>query len=82
MINSEADLPVPVGASATVAPRVLERIEEFDSCGGNMSTYLKRLELYFEANSVEPQRKVALLLMMVGTKVYETLRGLLAPDAP
>ncbi|ETW97619.1 MAG: hypothetical protein ETSY2_44310 [Candidatus Entotheonella gemina] len=44
-----------------------------------MSTYLERLELYFDANAVEASRKVAVLLTVIGSKTYDTLWSLLAP---
>jgi hypothetical protein len=47
-----------------------------------MSTYLERLELYFDANAVEASRKVAVLLTVIGVKAYDTLRSLLAPTLP
>ena len=48
----------------------------------NISSYLERLQLYFEANSVGDERKVAVLLTVIGAKTYETLRSLLAPVLP
>ena len=61
------------------APRVLGRLQEFDPRVDNMSTYLERLELYFDANAVEPARKVSVLLTVIGARVYDTLCSLLAP---
>ena len=40
------------------------------------------MQLYFEANTVENDRKVAVLLTVVGARTYETLRSLLAPARP
>ena len=40
------------------------------------------MQLYFEANAVKDDRKVAVLLMVIGPKMYETLRSLLAPALP
>lgn len=67
--------------ATTAAPRVLGRLQEFDPGVDNMSTYLERLELYFEANAVEAPRKVA-VLTVIGAKAYDTLRSLLAPTFP
>ena len=47
-----------------------------------MSTYLERLELYFEANAVIESRKVSVLLTVNRAKAYSTLHSLVAPDLP
>lgn len=75
--SSGADGTVPMAA-----PRVLGRLQEFDPRVDNMSTYLERLELYFDANAVEASRKVSVLLTIIGAKAYDTLRSLLAPTLP
>ena len=65
----EAVIDPPVEAVAPVAaPRVLGRLQEFDPRVDNMSTYLERLELYFDANAVEASRKVAVLLTVIGSR--------------
>ena len=64
------------------SPRVLGSLGEFDPKTDNISFYLERLQLYFEANTVEEDRKVAVLLIVVGARTYETLRSLLAPTLP
>ena len=53
-------------------------IKEFDPTAETISAYLERLQLYFEANA----KKVSVLLMVIGPKVYTLLRGLLAPTLP
>lgn len=63
-------------------PRVLGSLGEFDPDKDNISSYLERVQLYFEANIVEDDRKVAVLLTLIGAKTYETLRSLLAPELP
>jgi len=40
------------------------------------------VQLYFEANAVKDDRKVAVLLTVIEPKLYETLRSLLAPVLP
>ena len=44
-----------------VAPQVLGRLQEFDPKVDNIYTYLERLELYFEVNTVEADRQVSVL---------------------
>ena len=43
------------------APRILGRLTEFNPQSDNISSYLERLELYFEANAIEDARKVPVL---------------------
>ena len=71
--------PPPV---ATPSQRVLGSLGEFHPKSDNISSYVERVQLYFEANAVEEDRKVAVLLTVIGAEVYETLRSLLAPDRP
>ncbi len=63
------------------APRVLGNIQEFDPQVETITTYLERLELYFDANTVAAE-KVSALLYGIGPKVYGVLRSLLAPTRP
>ena len=87
-ISTERSSADPLSAAArpsgvdSTAPRVLGRLQEFDPRVDNMSTYLEKLELYFDANAVEASRKVAVLLTMIGAKAYDTLRSLLALALP
>ena len=62
--------------------RVLGTLYEFDPKADNISTYLERLQLYFEANGVKEESKVAVLLTIIGARAYDTLRNLLAPALP
>ena len=75
--STAAALPI-VGRS----PRVLGSLGEFNPKMENISSYLERLQLYFEANTVEEDRKVAVFLTVVGARTYKTLRSLLAPTLP
>ena len=75
----------PPAAATPAAPgvtRVMGRIQEFDPQVENITTYLERLQLYFDANGVEANRRVPVLLTLIGAKVYGTLRSLLAPNLP
>ena len=75
--------PLPVPALPAGPPsRVLGSLGEFDPKAEGISSYLERVQLYFEANSVEDDRKVPVLLTVVGAKTYETLQSLLAPTRP
>ena len=74
--------PLPDAPHVVVPMCVLGSLGEFDPKTDNISSYLERLQLYFEANSVGDEWKVAVLLTVIGAKTYETLRSLLAPVLP
>lgn len=50
--------------------------------GDDWNIYIERLEQYYEANFIEEDRKVAVLLTMVGSEAYKTLRNLCDPVLP
>ena len=58
------------------------QLSEFVAESERMSSYLERVELYFLANSVQNDKKVAILLSSIGAKTYEVLRSLVSPDQP
>ena len=62
--------------------RGLGSLGEFDPTKDNITSYLERVQLYFEANTIENDRKVAVLLTVVGARTYETLQSLFAPARP
>ena len=81
-----ADAPIaaaePTPPLVGRSPRVLGSLGEFDPKTGNISSYIECLQLYFEANSVEDDRKLAVLLTVIGAMTYETLRSLHTPTLP
>ncbi len=57
------------------------QMEPFDhERGDDWPTYVERLEQYVTTNGVS--KKVALLVTVMGSKVYGLLRSLLAPTKP
>ena len=54
-------------------------IQEFDLHVENITSYLERPQINFSTNRVEACRRVSTLPSLVGHKVYDTLRSLLAP---
>ena len=58
------------------------RLTEFDAENETVTAYLERVELYFDANDVADDKKVAVLLSNIGAKTYGLLRSLVAPRAP
>lgn len=57
-------------------------IEHFNPRENDITSYLERLEQLFVCNVVEQDKKVALLLTLLGGEAYGVLRDLLAPDLP
>ena len=58
------------------------QVGEFNPDNEKISTYLKRAKLFLEANSVADERKVTVLLTVIGAKNYALLKGLLTPMNP
>ena len=57
-------------------------IGEYDPQTENITSYLERLSLYMDANSVAAERKVPVLLTVIGAKAYGILKSLTSPDLP
>ena len=58
------------------------QLSEFVAESKRMSSYLERVELYFLANNVQDDKKVAVFLSSIGAKTYKVLRSLVSPDQP
>ena len=58
------------------------RIEPFNAENESITAYLERIELFFQANEIANEKKVAVLLSVIGGKTYTLLRGLLSPAKP
>ena len=46
------------------------------------SAYVERLDLFFLANEIKDDKKVAVLLTVLGTKAYSLLQTIIAPSKP
>ncbi|XP_030586939.1 uncharacterized protein K02A2.6-like [Archocentrus centrarchus] len=58
------------------------QMDIFDNCTEDWTTYVERVEQYCVANKVENERKVAVLLSVMGAKTYNLLRSLITPAKP
>ena len=58
------------------------KIDVFQPESEVFSTYLERIELYFEANGIEEKKQVPVFLSLLDAKTYSLLRTLVAPDSP
>ncbi len=65
-----------------MAHNVVGRLQAFDPEAENISPYLERVQLYFDANEVADVKKVAVLLTVIGPKNYGIIRSLVAPREP
>ena len=63
-------------------PPAYGRIDTFNPDCESIEAYLERIDLYFAANNVPDDRKVAIFLSVLGGKTYTLLRNLLAPQKP
>lgn len=61
---------------------LIRSIESFKPNETNIASYMERLEQLFKCNEVEEEKKVPMLLTLIGGEAYMVVRDLLAPDAP
>ena len=57
-------------------------LQEFHPEAEELSVYLERVELFFIANETSDEKKVPILLNVMGATTYGVLRSLLAPANP
>ena len=60
----------------------LGTLKEYNSATEQISAYLERVELFFNANSISEDKQVATFLSVVGPTTYSVLRDLFAPTPP
>ena len=58
------------------------QMQEFELEKEKVSTYLERLQMFIVANNIADDKKVPVLLSVVGGKTYALLNSLLAPEKP
>ena len=65
-------------AGSLLKCHVFGRLKAFEPESENISTYLERVHLYFEANGIEDNKQTSVLLAVIGTKNYSIIRSLVA----
>ena len=65
-----------------MATGTIGSIQEFDADAESVTAYLERVELFMDANEVTADKRVAVLLSVIGSKVYGLLRNLMEPEKP
>jgi len=76
-MTTPAEVTPVITATTTIG-----QMQEFDSSSDQISTYLERIEIFFQANGIADGKKVAVLLSIIGRKTYSLLSDLLAPEKP
>ena len=61
---------------------VIGKCQEFKPETERFSIYVERLKLYFDANRVSEDKKVAVFLTVIGPKTYALLSDLYTPTKP
>ena len=61
---------------------VLGCMDTYNPETNDWSVYIERLDLFFETNEIKGEKKVAVLLTVLGTKMYSLLRTIIAPEKP
>ena len=62
-----------------MATSVIGTLTEFNPEDQDVESYLENVELFFEANNIAEEKKVAVFLTAVGQKTYKILRQHSAP---
>ena len=58
------------------------RVGEYVDGKEDIASYIERVELYFAANYVKTDYKVATFIAFIGSDAYGVLRYMLAPERP
>lgn len=65
-----------------MATSAIGALSEFNPEEQDFASYLEKVELFFEANNIAEEKKVAVFLTAAGQKTYEILRYYSAPKLP
>ena len=61
---------------------LVDRVGEYVDGKEDIASYIERVELYFAANYVKTDYKVATFIAFIGSDAYGVLRYMLAPERP
>ena len=62
-----------------MAATMIGNLPEYRHENELFSSYIERVEFFFEANSIADEKNVTVVLSLVGSKTYSLLRSLVAP---
>ena len=63
-------------------PVVFGQLDAFDPESDNVVAYLERVDLFFTANDIGPDKQVSVFLTVVGSRNYALIKSLTAPTLP
>ena len=69
-------------ARSETRSKMYGQLNAFEPTEENISTYLERVSLFFDANGVPADKKVSTLLTVIGPGNYGIIRSLVAPALP
>ncbi len=61
---------------------LIGQMTQFDSSEESWSSYVERLEIFMDANDIKEEKKVSVLLTVIGTKNFNLVKNLCAPSKP
>ena len=64
------------------APAFIGSLSTFDPAQESISAYVERVQVFFAANDVKEEKRVAVFSSVVGAPTFSLLRNLLAPEKP
>ena len=73
---------IECSAFLMMAASVIGTLAEFNPEEQDIASYLEKVELFFIANNIAEEKKVAVFLTVVGQKTYKILRYHSAPKLP
>ena len=65
-----------------MAANIIGSLSAFQPENERIEEYLERVQLYFDANGIQEDKQVAVLLTVIGSGTYALLSSLLAPTKP
>ena len=65
-----------------MAAGIIGSVGEFNPDQESITTYLERMDIYFEVNGISADKRVASFLSIVGRETYKRLVDLFAPEKP
>ena len=65
-----------------MATALFGTLQEFQPENDSITAYLERAELFCKTNDIADGKKVAVLLSVLGARLYVLLRSLVAPELP
>ena len=65
-----------------MAAGIIGSVGEFNPDQESITTYLERMDIYFEANGISADKRVASFLSIVRRETYKRLVDLFAPEKP